>query len=161
MGGSFGGWRRRLLCCSLLMLDGYDLPVGGFAPESYDAFRQLDLHGQFGFVEAYLFGQLLNGSCNLGILPVHAGELLLLQLEQLEALLVDGVGQVAFFGGDVFKALLLQPERVRVSLDADLDRASWLVGVEIVQGGSGGLGGLQDGVDHAVGGRVVAALEAR
>ena len=57
--------------------------------------------------------------------------------------------------------MLLSVERVRVGLDANLDRPARLVGVDVVQRRVGRARRADDAVDDPVGGRVVAALERR
>src|SRR5207247_6462103 len=89
------------------------------------------------------------------------GELHLLQGQELETLLVEAVGELALLLGGVLEGLLVELERVRVRLDADLDRPAGLVGVDVVERGVGrrALGG--GWVDDAVGPWCGAAHEAR
>src|SRR4029453_10989049 len=69
--------------------------------------------------------------------------------------------QLAPLSGGVGELLLESLEGVCVGLDANLDRATRLVGVDVVKRRRRRAAGIDDVVDQAVSRRVMAALEAR
>jgi hypothetical protein len=84
--------------------------------------------------EGHVFGEvfLIDGIEQGEVLA--AGELLSTPGEQLAALRGDRALEFTLAGGLFPKGLLVELQGVGVGLDADLDRAPRLVGVDVVQG---------------------------
>ncbi len=88
------------------------------------------------------------------------GELRLFDAQELQALFVYAALKLDFALRQVFEMLFAEPKRVRVRLDADLDRTAGLVCIDVVQRRSRDAALCDDAVDDPIGRCVVAALEA-
>src|SRR5687767_14662126 len=152
----------------LVLLGASFCEVGGGAgasPAFFDDVQSRDLLG-LGALSLF-FGLPLGGELferlhfriELVIGAADAGELRLQGLHQLEFLERQRAIELALLLRLIFELLAQQHQRVRVGLDADLDRAARLVRVDVVQRGVRLAGARDDGIDQAVRRRVVAALE--
>src|SRR6266542_112327 len=107
--------------CASDCLHAHDGAVVALLAELHDAFGELRRGGGGRLIRSYPRGELLDLADERNVVLLESFELLLLQLEQLEPLSVDGVRQLLFFARRILQALLVQPQRVRIGLDANFD----------------------------------------